>query len=72
MHAQLNSTSELYPITLKHAAARESGKFPQLEALKSLLRPLLDQNLLLYLNLKTRYLLILNSLTSPCVLKVAD
>ena len=52
---------------LKHAAARESGKFSQLEALKSPLRPLL--NLLLYChspNLKTRYLLILNSLTSPC------
>ena len=33
---------------LKHAAARGSRKFSELEALKSLLRPFLDQNLLLY------------------------
>lgn len=56
-------------------AARGVGKFSQLEALKSILRPLLDQNLLLYChcpNLKTGYSLILKSLASPCVLQVAD
>lgn len=69
MYSQLPEAKALVP------AARESGKFSQLEALKSPLRPLLNQNLLLYChspNLKTRYLLIVNSLAGPCVLKVAD